>query len=88
MLWPLLLELAEKTKLSDVHIHSDHGVAYREYGEMVQLDHQVEEAHVHSFLKEVMDKEDYEEFQKLMYIAGLQGMNEDEQMYFVYSVRA
>ena len=62
MLWPLLLELAEKTKLSDVHIHSDHGVAYREYGEMVQLDHQVEEAHVHSFLKEVMDKEDYEEF--------------------------
>ena len=62
MLWPLLLELAEKTKLSDVHIHSDHGVAYREYGEMVQLDHQVEEAHVHSFLKEVMDKEDYEGF--------------------------
>ena len=62
MLWPLLLELAAKTKLSDVHIHSDHGVAYREYGEMVQLDHQVEEAHVHSFLKEVMDKEDYEGF--------------------------
>ena len=36
MLWPLLLELAEKTKLSDIHIHSDHGVAYREYGDMVQ----------------------------------------------------
>tara|TARA_B100001142_G_scaffold157743_1_gene158176 strand:+ start:3693 stop:4700 length:1008 start_codon:yes stop_codon:yes gene_type:complete len=62
MLWPLLLELAEKTKLSDIHIHSDHGVAYREFGDMVQLDHQVEEAHVHSFLKEVMDKEDYDEF--------------------------
>ena len=62
MLWPLLLELAEKTKLSDIHIHSDHGVAYREFGDMVQLDHQVEEAHVHSFLKEVMDKEDYEGF--------------------------
>ncbi len=30
------------------------------------------------------DKEDYEEFQKLMYIASLQGLNEDEQMYFVY----
>ena len=62
MLWPLLLELAEKTKLSDIHIHSDHGVAHREFGDMVQLDHQVEEAHVHSFLKEVMDKEDYDGF--------------------------
>ena len=62
MLRPLLLELAEKTKLSDIHIHSDHGVAYREFGDMVQLDHQVEEAHVHSFLKEVMDKEDYDGF--------------------------
>jgi twitching motility protein PilT len=62
MLWPLLLELAEKTKLSDIHIHSDHGVAYREFGDMVQLDHQVEEAHIHSFLKEVMEKEDYDEF--------------------------
>ena len=62
MLWPLLLELAEKTKLSDIHIHSDHGVAYREFSDMVQLDHQVEEAHVHSFLKEVMDKEDYDGF--------------------------
>ena len=62
MLWPLLLELAEKTKLSDIHIHSDHGVAYREFGDMVQLDHQVEEAHVHSFLKEVMYKEDYDGF--------------------------
>lgn len=37
-------------------------------------------------LPEIKDdeKEDYEEFQKLMYIAGLQGMNEEEQMYFVY----
>lgn len=30
------------------------------------------------------DKEDYEEFKKLMYIASLQGLNEEEQMYFVY----
>ena len=37
-------------------------------------------------LPEIKDeeKEDYEEFQKLMYIASLQGMNEEEQMYFVY----
>ena len=30
------------------------------------------------------DKEDYEEFKKLMYVASLQGLNEEEQMYFVY----
>lgn len=37
-------------------------------------------------LPEIKDeeKEDYEEFQKLMYIASLQGLNEEEQMYFVY----
>ncbi len=37
-------------------------------------------------LPEIKDeeKEDYEEFQKLMYMASLQGLNEDEQMYFVY----
>ncbi|MEO1942882.1 MAG: PilT/PilU family type 4a pilus ATPase [Candidatus Thioglobus sp.] len=62
MLWPLLLELADKTKLSDIHIHSDEGVAYRELGEMVRLDHVVEEDHIHAFLNEVMGKEDYDEF--------------------------
>jgi len=62
MLWPLLLELTEKTKLSDIHIHSGEGIAYRELGDMVQLDHVVEEADIHTFLKEVMDKEDYDEF--------------------------
>ena len=62
MLWPLLLELAEKTKLSDIHIHSDHGIAYREFGDMVQLDHMIEEDHIHTFLKEVMEAEDYDEF--------------------------
>ena len=37
-------------------------------------------------LPEIKDeeKEDYEEFQKIMYLASLQGLNEEEQMYFVY----
>lgn len=37
-------------------------------------------------LPEIKDqeKEDYEEFQKLMHLASLQGLNEEEQMYFVY----
>ena len=62
MLWPLLLELSDKTKLSDIHIHSDQGIAYREMGDMVMLDHVVEEAHIHAFLREVMDEVDYDEF--------------------------
>lgn len=37
-------------------------------------------------LPEIKDeeKEDQEEFQKLMYLASLQGLNEEQQMYFVY----
>jgi len=38
MLWPLILQLAEKTKLSDIHIHSDAPIAYREFGDMIQLE--------------------------------------------------
>ena len=39
-----------------------------------------------SELPEIKDqeKEDYEEFQKLMHLASLQGLNDEEQMYFVY----
>ena len=63
MLWPLLLELAEKTKLSDIHIHSDAPIAYREFGDMVQLeDHVVEESHIRDFLQEVLDDDEFAHF--------------------------
>ena len=37
MLWALIQELAKKTELSDIHIHADRPIAYREHGEMKQL---------------------------------------------------
>ena len=63
MLWPLILQLAEKTKLSDIHIHSDAPIAYREFGDMVQLeDHVVEESHIRDFLQEVLDDDEFAHF--------------------------
>ncbi|MDC0183183.1 PilT/PilU family type 4a pilus ATPase [Nitrosomonadales bacterium] len=63
MLWPLILQLAEKTKLSDIHIHSDAPIAYREFGDMVQLDdHVVEESHIREFLQEVLDDDEFAHF--------------------------
>ena len=52
MLWPLILQLAEKTKLSDIHIHSDAPIAYREFGDMIQLEeHVVKESKIREFLQ-------------------------------------
>jgi twitching motility protein PilT len=62
MLWPLILELAEKTKLSDIHIHSDANIAYREFGDMIQIEHFVEEEHIIKFLQEILDEETYAHF--------------------------
>ena len=63
MLWPLILQLAEKTKLSDIHIHSDAPIAYREFGDMVQLEeHVVKESKIREFLQEVLDDEDFAYF--------------------------
>jgi len=63
MLWPLILQLAEKTKLSDIHIHSDAPIAYREFGDMIQLEeHVVKESKIREFLQEVLDDEDFAYF--------------------------
>ena len=63
MLWQLILQLAEKTKLSDIHIHSDAPIAYREFGDMIQLeDHVVSESDIREFLQEVLDDQDFAYF--------------------------
>jgi twitching motility protein PilT len=62
MLWPLILELADKTKLSDIHIHSDVPIAYRENGDMVQLEHVVKESDIRVFLQEVLEEQDFAGF--------------------------
>ena len=63
MLWTLILQLAEKTKLSDIHIHSDAPIAYREFGEMIQMDeHVVKESQIKEFLQDVLDDEVFAHF--------------------------
>ena len=63
MLWTLILQLAEKTKLSDIHIHSDAPIAYREFGEMIQMDeHVVKESQIKEFLQDVLDDEGFAHF--------------------------
>ena len=37
MLWALIKELAKKTQLSDIHIHADRPIAYREHGYEYQI---------------------------------------------------
>ena len=65
MLWALIQELAKKTELSDIHIHADRPIAYREHGEMKQLaDHVTTAQSIDDFLKKFLEKEDHENFNK------------------------
>ena len=65
MLWALIQELAKKTELSDIHIHADRPIAYREHGEMKQLaDHVTTAQSIDDFLKKFLEKEDHEQFNK------------------------
>ena len=65
MLWALIKELAKKTELSDIHIHADRPIAYREHGDMKQLpDHVTKAKMIDSFLGEFLDKDDLEAFKK------------------------
>ena len=65
MLWALIQELAKKTELSDIHIHADRPIAYREHGEMKQLaDHVTSAQSIDDFLKKFLEKEDHEHFNK------------------------
>ena len=65
MLWALIQELAKKTDLSDIHIHADRPIAYREHGEMKQLaDHVTTAQSIDDFLKKFLEKEDHEHFNK------------------------
>jgi twitching motility protein PilT len=64
MLWLLVLELVKQTKLSDIHIHSGKPIAYREDGDVVQLqDHVVDAESIDEFLEEVLSEEDHDYFE-------------------------
>jgi twitching motility protein PilT len=61
-MWPLILNLTESTKLSDIHIHADAKLAYREYGDMIQLDHIISSEDIRDFLQEVLSETDFIDF--------------------------
>lgn len=59
MLWELIQELAKQTELSDIHIHSDRAIAYREHGDMIHLpDHITDAESIREFLQEFLSEAD------------------------------
>ena len=57
-MWNLILELTRNTKLSDIHVHGGEKLAYREYGEIIQLDQIVSSEAIREFLQsELLESE-------------------------------
>ena len=61
-MWNFILELANTTKLSDIHIHGDVNAAYREYGDVVKLDRVVSSSEIREFLQEALSEADFIQF--------------------------
>ena len=61
-LWDQFLDLAEKTKLSDIHLRAHQAIAYREYGEVVKTETQVDTETIIDFLKNVLESNDFAKF--------------------------
>jgi twitching motility protein PilT len=61
-MWNLILDLAGSTKLSDIHIHGGANLAYREYGEVVQLEQVLTEKEIKDFLQSELSETDFHFF--------------------------
>jgi twitching motility protein PilT len=61
-MWNLITKLSDTTKLSDIHIHADEKLAYREFGDMIQLDQIVSSEDIRDFLQEVLSESDFIDF--------------------------
>ncbi len=61
-MWELILDLAQTTKLSDIHIHAGSAIAYREHGDIVQLDRVVEQSELRQFLQDVLSDSEFMQF--------------------------
>jgi twitching motility protein PilT len=61
-MWNALLELAETTKLSDIHVHGDQPLAYREHGEIIKTDQFVENDAIREFLLETLGEAEFIQF--------------------------
>jgi twitching motility protein PilT len=61
-MWELILELAESTKLSDIHIHANENLAYREHGDMVQIDRVIEQGELREFIQENVSEAEFMQY--------------------------
>lgn len=61
-MWDLILNLAQSTKLSDIHIHAGAPIAYREHGDIIQLDQIVDQSVLRDFLQEVLSDAEFMQF--------------------------
>ncbi len=61
-MWNVILDLAQKTKLSDIHIHAGSPIAYREHGEIIQLDSIVDQSELRTFLQSVLSESEFMQF--------------------------
>ena len=61
-MWDLILELTRNTKLSDIHMQAGAKLAYREYGEIVQLEQVVSSEEMRTFLQEELSEVEFVRF--------------------------
>ncbi|MBM3351525.1 MAG: PilT/PilU family type 4a pilus ATPase [Betaproteobacteria bacterium] len=61
-MWDLILNLAQTTKLSDIHVHAGAPIAYREHGDIVQLNRIIEQSELRDFLQEVLSDSEFVQF--------------------------
>ena len=61
-MWNRIIELSKSTKLSDIHIHADSPLAYREHGSVTQLGQIISQEEVREFLQEVLSESEFVEF--------------------------
>lgn len=61
-MWDLILNLAQTTKLSDIHIHAGSPIAYREHGDIIQLDQVIDQSVLRIFLQEVLSESEFMQF--------------------------
>lgn len=62
LLWDQFISLATQTKLSDIHLRVGESIAYREHGEIHRTDVIVKSEDILSFLKDVLEAEDFAYF--------------------------
>ena len=58
-MWDIILELTKTTKLSDIHMQAGEKLAYREYGEIIQLNQIISAEAIREFLQEELSESEF-----------------------------